>query len=213
MLFSSPEIKNYAMKKDNYISVSLEMVSVETKTMQKDTIVPKEEVQEVSQSKEIDIDDLFSDVWTKDVQVKKQEKKVDNKRLQLIQKKIKTKAQKSVKSAPANEQINDAQVSSDENKKSSSGDEVNEYLAKIQAIVYKHFYPPENSEGHTVKAVIELSALGRVLDFRILTYSSNTHLNEECNRIKSRLMGVLFPVNPDNKSFATIVNITSDINR
>ena len=35
-------------------------------------------------------------------------------------------------------------------------------------------------------------------------------INDECKKIKARLVGVLFPTNPDNKSFRTIVNITSD---
>jgi len=61
-----------------------------------------------------------------------------------------------------------------------------------------------------VKAVIELSAYGKVLDFRILTYSGNEALNQECDLIKDRLIGVLFPSNPQQKSFKTIVNITSD---
>jgi len=210
MLFSSTNITTYAMKKDNYVSVSLEMVATQKKTQIKEPSKPEEQPQEVPEAKNVDIGELFSDVWTKDVKIKKQQKKVENKRLELIKKKIKTSKNKSSVKQSSSEEKTNAEVNADKNQKSSSGDEVNEYLAKIQAIVYKHFYPPENSEGHTVKAVIELSPFGKVLDFRILAYSSNSHLNEECNRIKSRLIGVLFPVNPDKKSFTTIVNITSD---
>ena len=212
MLFSSSKIDAYALKKDNYISISLDVSAVQTKISKKAVVTPKEKIQSISEAKEVDIGDLFSDVWTKDIKIEKQEKKVDNKRLDLILKKIKTKDKNNVKSISENVQSNEADTSADENKKSSTGDEVNEYFAKIQAIVYKHFYPPKNSQGHTVKAVIELSAIGKVMDFRILTYSANAALNDECNKIKNRLSGVLFPVNPNNNSFSTIVNITSDIN-
>ena len=98
---------------------------------------------------------------------------------------------------------------SDKNAKASSGDEVNEYLAKINALVYQYFHPPENSQGHSVKALIEISAIGKVKDFRILNYSSNENLNIECEKIKSRLMSVVFPRNPQSKSSRTIVILTS----
>jgi len=71
-------------------------------------------------------------------------------------------------------------------KNTSSANEVNEYFAKIQALVYEYFEPPQNSQGYSVRAVIELSALGKFIDFRILDYSANIALNEECDKIKDR---------------------------
>lgn len=208
MMMSKTDIKAFALKKDNYISISLDLVPAPSKKIEKKISTVKKEVQSVEEVKEIDIGDLFSDVWTKDIKEKK--KKVDNKRLELIQKKIKK--SKKQTSQPISELVtnNDANVIDTQTKKNSSGDEVNEYLAKIQGIIYKYFKPPVNSGGNTVKIIIELSAIGKVLDFRILTYSSNRALNEECDKIKERLLGVLFPINPENKSLKTIVNITSD---
>ena len=214
MMFSSTKINTYALKKDNFISISLETVNIATKPQKKETIVPQKELQSVPEVKEVDIGNLFSDVWTKDVKIKKQKKKVtNNKILDLFKKKIKTKDKNN--NIPKSEKImkSESDLISDKAKKSSSGDEVNEYLAKIQAIVYKYFYPPNNSQGHTVKAIIELSAIGKVLDFRVLTYSSNQALNEECDKIQARLLGVLFPSNPQSQSSSTIVNITSDKNK
>ena len=212
MMFSSSKIDTFALTKDNYISISLETIPTPTKDTTKKTVAPKEEQQEVVEAKEVDIGDLFSDVWTKDIKITKKKKTVDNKRLALIQKKIKTKKKNSAVPLTKASSKNEADITSNENKKSSTGDEVNEYLAKIQAIVYKYFYPPDNSQGHTVKAVIELDALGKVLDFRILNYSSNQALNQECDKIKGRLLGVLFPLNPQGQSSSTIVNIISDKN-
>jgi len=214
MLFASVKSNTYALKKENYISVSLDVIPTPTKKIKKEVVIPKEEPQSVPEEKEVDIGDLFSDVWTKDVKIEKKKPKVfDNKRLELIKKKIKTKTKNSTTPISKNTTKSEAQTVADEDKKSSAGDEVNEYLAKIQAIVYKYFYPPNNSQGHTVKAIIELSAIGKVLDFRVLTYSSNQALNEECDKIQARLLGVLFPSNPQNQSSSTIVNITSDKNK
>ncbi len=209
MMLSSSPTKTFALKKDNFISISLETVPVASKQIKKSVVIEKKEQEVIEETKEVDIGDLFSDVWTKDITMKKKEK-TDNKRLELIQKKIKTSKKNTQKSISEVIQNIETDITDTTDKKSSTGDEVNEYLAKIQAIVYKHFRPPENSQGHTVKAMIELSAIGKVLDFRILTYSSNQALNKECDNIKDRLLGVLFPINPNNKSFNTIVNITSD---
>ena len=55
-------------------------------------------------------------------------------------------------------------------------------------------------QGNSVTAVIELSSIGKVIDFRILTYSDNEALNRECDNIKDRLDNVLFPENPSGRS-------------
>ena len=212
MMFSASKINTYALKKDDFISVSLEMVSVPMKKVNKEVIEIKEETV-AEEVKEVDIGNLFSDVWTKDITIeKKKPKKVDNKRLELIQKKIKTSKNNVAQKQEEIINNNEATVSDNKSQKNSTANEVNEYLPRIQAIVYKYFEPPANSQGHTVKALIELSAIGKVQDFRVLAYSSNQALNLECDKIKSRLSGVLFPENPEGVTSTTIVNITSDKN-
>lgn len=209
MLFSASKITSYALQKDKFISVSIEIPKTITKRAKK-SVTPTEESHVATKTKDVDIGNLFSKVWTKDVNKKQeQEKKFDNKRMLEIQKKIETKEDKKVESVLEKVNKIDADEKASEDNPTSTGKEVNEYLAKIQAIVYKHFFPPKNSEGNTVQAVIELSAIGKVLDFRILTYSSNQALNQEADRIKARLRGVIFPANPDNKRSSTIVNIIS----
>jgi protein TonB len=214
MAFINMKKPTFALKKDNYVSVSINFVQ---STPKKNKVVVKKEIEEQpitpevesTPQKKIQIDDLFSSVWTKDIKKIEKKKEQKNKRRLLdIEKKIKTlkKSQKStlskvVDTIDSNESLKP--------KKISTGDEVNEYLAKINAIVYNHFNPPANSEGNSVKARIDLSAMGKVLDFRILNYSSNTYLNEECDKIKARLKGVIFPLNPDNKRSVTLVILTS----
>jgi len=215
MIFSSNVNKSFALKKDTFISVSIQ-IPIETikqteisKTLSP-TIAPS--TPSPIKNSNIDIDDLFSDVWTKKISKKKLKKKeINNQRIKEIQKKIIIKKDKSKQTNTKN--ISDLFKSADKkNSKASTANEVNEYLAKIQAIVYNHFIPPANSQGFTVKAVIELSSFGKMLDFRIIRYSSNQALNKECDEIKDRLIGVLFPINPNNKSLIQQINITSDKN-
>nr|WP_321266038.1 TonB C-terminal domain-containing protein [uncultured Sulfurimonas sp.] len=207
-LFSKSNIDIYALKKDNYISISLDMPKVQKSTKQS-VITPTVE-QSVAEPSDVNIDDLFSDVWTKSIKKpKKKIEKVDNKRILEIGKKSKKIDKKNTKQLEQKVVDSSMMSDSDENQKTSTANEVNEYLAKIQALVYQNFAPPQNSQGYSVKAVIELSAIGKVMDFRILTYSQNSNLNNECDKIKDRLAGVLFPINPHNKSGSYIVMLTS----
>lgn len=201
MVSIASKINLFALNKDNFISISLNEIDVSSlqSTTQDSVIVEQQNIPK--EAKDIDIGDLFSDVWTKKIDIKKEIKKTDNKRLELIQKKIKRSEKKSVKELFENMQNENTIVSDMKSQKSSSSNEVNEYLAKIQATVYKYFRPPENSQGYSVVAVIELNALGKVLDFRILSYSANKALNTECDDLKQRLQDVLFPKNPHNESF------------
>lgn len=210
-LFAPADTKTYALEKGSFVSVSLDTPKVQTKKDNKKVVTPVKESKSVSEVKEVDVGDLFSSVPTQEiVKTKKVVEKKEEKRLQEPQKRPKPKTQNDVDSILQKINNLDAIVSDEESNPTSSGDEVNEYLAKIQALVYEQFYPPTNSEGNTVKVVIELSAIGKVIDFRILSYSSNQALNEECDRIKDRLKGIIFPINPKNKSGSTIINITSD---
>jgi len=208
-LFSKIDKNVFALKKDNYISISLDIPKIQT-TKNKSVVTPVKQQNSIVEPNDVNIDDLFSDVWTKSIKKpKKIKKKIDNKRLQDIQKKSKIIEKDTTK--PLEEKSDNSNIAdkSDDTQKVSTANEVNEYLAKIQALVYENFVPPQNSQGHTVKAVIELSAIGKVMDFRILTYSNNSSLNDECDKIKDRLMGVLFPANPQNKSGNYIIMLTS----
>jgi len=210
MMFKPSKIDTFALKKDNFISISLEIPKVQTKSVKKQekAAVIQESVEVPNEN--IDVNNLFSDVWTKKIVHKKEPKKeVNSKRLSEIQKKIKTTKKNEVKSMSQKVNNLDNVKTNSENANSSTADQVNEYLAKIQAIVYEHFHVPSNSEGNSVKTVIELNSLGKVIDFRILTYSANEALNSEADRIRERLKYIIFPKNPQNKSSRTIVILVS----
>ena len=195
LLFNSQTSKRYALKKDKFISISLLTSIVQTPKVQKQKI--QDPVEE-----NININNLFSDVWTKNIVHKKKTLQLkDSKRLFEIEKKIKTSSKNNVK--PISKELRK------QNKQNSTADEVNEYLAKIQAIVYQYFRVPVSSEGSSVKTVIELNALGKVLDFRVLNYSSNQALNAEADKMWERLMYITFPSNPKKTTSRTIVILIS----
>lgn len=219
--------KSYALQKDNFISVSLNTAKLEAPSEKKkiDTPVEKKEIKEVpieketqketvakTQKKEINFDNLFSQVKTKSTkETKEAVKEEQDKRVtQELSKKTAPSEVNKVESLSAKIEKIKSQNKSDKESKSSTGSEVNEYLAKIQALVYEHFSPPENTQGKVVKAVIELDAFGKVIDFRILNYSDSDALNSECDKIKERIKNLLFPKNPDNKSGVYIINLVSE---
>ena len=220
MLFTSSKNHIFALKKDDFISISIDLSHTDSKnksasvdkTLEAPTVQEEQAQERDTQAQDIDVGDLFNKVWTKEIKKEKvqEEKTVDTKRFQEIQKRIKKARTQETESLSKKIESLTSDEGSDSKKSSSSGNEVNEYRAKIQAIVYKHFHPPQNSQGNSVRAVIELSALGKMLDFRILNYSSNQLLNAESDRVKSRLMGVVFPINPENKSGNYIIILRSE---
>ena len=207
-IFSSSKLNVYALKKDTYISVSIEMPKTKPKRR---TNTKKASIQKVTndivEPKDVSIDDLFSDVWTKKIKkTDKKKKDINNKRLLEIQKKSKL-VDKDASKPALKKSDEKSVVEKDETHQISTANEVNEYRAKIQALVYENFHPPANSVGEMVVAYIKINALGKMLDFRIIKYSANDELNKECDNIKSRLSNVLFPINPENKTFKTKINL------
>lgn len=208
LLFSVSTTKKYGLKKDNYVSISLTTPVITKQSKQKKTTKSEPLIPEVNEpAKDIDVNDLFSDVWTQKIDPTTKPKEVNSKRIQEISKRVKTSKKNKVESLSEKVQSIENSTSTQEKQTSSSADEVNEYLAKIQAIVYDSFSPPRNSEGHLVKVVIEIDALGKMLDFRVLNYSSNDALNHEADNMKQRLANVIFPKNPDHQNFRAIINL------
>jgi len=223
----SDDEKSYALQKDDQISISINMANIQVNNVKKTIEQPvkqevekpivkeepkKEEAVVQTQKKEVNIDNLFSQVTTKDIKKddKKIEKEVDKRVAQELSKKS-TKAQENqVESLSSKIEKINSQVKSDKASKASTGSDVNEYRATIQALVYENFFPPENSQGKVAFAVIELDAFGKMIDFRILSYSGDSLFNSECDKIKSRLVNVLFPKNPDNKSGTYKIKLMSE---
>lgn len=209
MLFQVKDIKSYGYKKKNYISVSLDMPLDVHPVKKSKSTSSQIKSSTVSKSKNIDVNNLFSDVWTQKIDHKVEKKEVNSKRINEIQKQIKLK--ENAKVSPAQNSVKEKNDLQDESTQSasSSAEEVNEYLAKIQSIVYQHFIVPPNSQGNSVKTLIVLDPFGKLLDFRVLNYSSNQALNEEVDKMKERLKLVVFPVNPQNRVTKKVVILIS----
>jgi len=209
MLFQVQDIKSYALKKNNYISISLNTVPQVKATKKSQSTSYKIQSTTVSKTKNIDVNNLFSDVWTQKIDHKVEKKVVNSKRINEIQKQIKLKENNNISPIEKSTKEESDMQDNSQDIASSSADEVNEYLAKIQSIVYQHFNVPQNSQGNSVKTLIELDPFGKLLDFRVLNYSSNEALNREADKIKERLKVVVFPVNPENRVTKTVVILTS----
>jgi len=212
MLFQVKNIKSYGLKKENYISVSIATApTAKTRvTKQKSgTAATPVATMQKSVSKNIDVNNLFSDVWTQKISHKVKKREVNSKRISEIQKKIKLNKTLPISSPDKSLDAREYTKAKREQKSTSTANEVNEYLAKIQAIVYQYFHVPPNTEGNSVKTVIELDPFGKVLDFRVLNYSASEALNNEVDKIKQRLKNVVFPINPQGKSSKTIVVLIS----
>ena len=210
VLFSSQQIKSYALKKDSSITVSIVTQAVK-KEVEKKVEEKKETVLPQNNENSEDISSLFSNVWTKSIKPVKEIKQtnIDENKLLRLTKKVKSVNKNDVKSLKekvdnTNFAKADVQVKSDD---SSSGEEVNEFLAKIQAEIYNNFYPPQNTQGQSAKILIRLSESGEVLDFRILTYSGDEIFNAEVDRLKNRIEMLKFPANPDNKAGNYVITL------
>ncbi len=213
MLFNTTEIKSYGLEKKDFISVSIK--KIEKSKAKKTTSSVAEDITVPDQVEEnVNIDELFSDVWTKNIEkskkVKKDKPEVDNKRYNEIARKVKASKEKKVQSFSENIKKINSSEDSNQSSEVSSADEVNEYLAKIQAIIYEHFNPPSNTQGKSAKVIIELSAIGKMIDFRILRLSDSASFNKEVEKVKARLENVVFPKNPKNTNYMLTTNIISE---
>jgi len=209
MMFSLKEQNKYAFEKDKFISVSIELPKKKVEHKRKKSAsLAASKAPAKTVSPDVDVNELFSDVWTQKISHKKKKKR-DLKRLKDISKKLKTSELNRVDPLAKKIETLEEKASAENEQQRSTANEVNEYLAKIQAIVYQHFSVPPNSEGNSVKTVIELDPLGKMIDFRILNYSANEALNKEADKIKERLRNVVFPKNPQNRSSRTIVVLIS----
>lgn len=79
---------------------------------------------------------------------------------------------------------------------SSTGPVVNEYNAKIQGIIHSNFHPASGTEGFSARVRITLSPDGKLLAYRVISYSGNAIFNADVDFLKERLRQVGFPSHP-----------------
>ena len=218
-------IKTFALKKDNFISISLNNID----TSKVDTKKPKKKIQpkptinkKVKQAKKKEIkvekplkttpemkkspsvSNMFSQVQTKKLshRAKKPIKKIDTKRIASITKRIHTTKTTSKSEAVQKIEKLDLQEKITEvgGEAVSRAPEVDVFLAKVHSFVYSNFHPSAQSANNSAKVRIWLSKTGVMSEFKILASSSDTLLNSEIARLKERLLTLNFPIHPDNKA-------------
>ncbi|MEA2111885.1 MAG: TonB C-terminal domain-containing protein [Campylobacterota bacterium] len=225
ILLQQEKLKQFALKKDNYISVSIDTPLVNKKSVKKNLKQVKSKLQEKPKEKPADkpetkplvkpaekpkavnknISDLFASVKTQKISHKANKKPVYDKKL--LSKLSKKSVKKSVtqKSAAASA-LKKIEISSES---ASTSPDVNEYLAKIQAIIYEHFYPPMNSEGLSAIVTITFNSSGKITSYRVLNYSGNEMFNSEVDMLQARLKALTFAKHPEGKSESVKIILTS----
>lgn len=92
---------------------------------------------------------------------------------------------------------------------SSTGPAVNEYNAKIQGIIYANFHPANGTEGFTARVRISLSPDGKLLSYRVISYSGNAVFNAEVDWLKERLRQVGLPKHPQGEEAVFEIILTA----
>lgn len=81
----------------------------------------------------------------------------------------------------------------------STGPLVDKYYATIQAMVRSYFHPPAGTAGEVAKVRMNFNASGKLVSYRVISYSGNGTFNNEVDWLKDRLSSVRFPEHPDGK--------------
>ncbi|MDD5212012.1 MAG: TonB C-terminal domain-containing protein [Sulfuricurvum sp.] len=207
----------FAMKKSDVISVSLEDtparvsegISPSAPVVQK----PVKEVEKISVAlnpvKEIvpAIDDLFATVKT----AKSKPKPLDNSKqvseLNALEEKILT----TKRDTKFFDKVKTLELAKSGVKmvSSSTGPVVNEYNAKIQGIIYANFHPASGTEGFAARVRILLSPNGKLLSYRVISYSGNAAFNAEVDWLKERLRQVGLPQHPQGEEAVFEIILTA----
>ena len=194
----------------------VEKKPIEEKPVEQKPVEEKPVKESKSPEKTSDISSLFSKVSTKPAKEKKDNKAGSNKPVTQTKQSnsaTQSKSSSQAKTMSMTERLKQTTFSNAnvevQSEDSSSGEEVNEYLAKIQGQIYNNFFPPQNTQGQSAKVLIRLSADGKVLDFRILSYSGDDIFNAEVDRLKNRVENLVFPENPDHKDGNYIITLVA----
>ncbi len=223
IVLQQEKLKQFALKKDNYISVSINMEALNKKTYKKEKKKeikkkpqPKKEIKQ-EEPKPVAIEkpkpqkvipkvsDLFSTVKTEKIVPKKEKKpEIDKKLLSKLSKQTERKEVTDANAATS--MMKKIEITSES---ASTSPDVNEYLAKIQAIIYEQFYPPMNSAGESAVISIRLDRFGKLVSYKVLRYSGNDLFNSEVDRLESRLKRLTFAKHPEGKTESIKIILTS----
>jgi len=221
-LASSTKIEQFALTQSQYVSISLDMIppkkspsKVEQKVEEPMPVVEPTPVMEAqpqeNQPQSIpDISDLFSNVKAEKIPKKTDDSVKKLEALNKLEQQIKNRAQNTPQLAEKvkNTALVKPSITIVSNS-GSSGPLVNEYHAKIQALIYANYFPPSGTQGQKSRVRINLDASGRLTAYRVLSYSGNPAFNSEVDWLKDRLHNVVFPPHPDGKDTVLEIILTA----
>jgi len=212
-------VKQIQTASSDYISINLNTVPIAKPkkiTKSKQVKEPEEsttktlETIEMPKKVNTDLSSLFGEVKTKKLvkRNKTEKNKVDDKFLKKIQKRIKTKDTKVVKSNEASSLVKSLKLSKQHIKVvGDSSGVVDEYLAKIHAEIYGKFFPPGDSVGKTAKVRLEIDANGVLISFRVISYSNDELFNQAVDACLNALSQ--FASHPDHKAISLDIILTA----
>jgi periplasmic protein TonB len=218
VLVINDTIKSFALKKDNFIKISVDLTQVKPITKQKkqvqkkqETLENKEQNKEKPKPKPADLSSLFSNVAAQKIVHKKIEpkkQKIDTAQIQQIQKRIQTTKKRESTASKAIASLEISKSSDNSNTKSvSTAEQINEIAAKITEIIYSRFLVDTTMLGNVVTIRISVDQTGRLVSYRILRTSGSQSLNEEAVQLENRLLHVTFPVTKDYKPYSVNINL------
>ena len=221
VLFTHDRGKQFAFNQADFIAVSIEVPLHKASRQHTKTPAPiareKPAAEAPAPAPQVtqDVSSLFDNVWTQDLSAKKTVKKKaedTSKRLSALEKRIKT--TESTQSTQAADTVRSLKLARPSvavtGSAASAAAEVNEYYAKIQALIYDQFYPPANSEGNTAKVYLSLDGTGRLLSGKILVDSGNPFFDEEVEALMRRLEAAAFPAPPGGRALELQIILTAE---
>jgi outer membrane biosynthesis protein TonB len=222
MIIVDNTTKNFALKKDKYVKVSIDLTEnrpvkkqkKQIKKKQKE-IVKKEKIVEKPKKKAVakpaDFSSLFSNVKAQKIVHKKKKvkpKKIDTAQINQIQKRIKTTKKRESSISKTIESLEISKSADKKNTKTvSTASQINEIAAKITEIIYSRFIVDSTMLGNVVTIRISIDGYGRLTDYRILQTSASESLNKEALALKKRLLHVSFPKTKDYKAYSVKINL------
>lgn len=216
-IFSPTKIEQFALTQSQYLSVSIDIAPPQptaepTPDVQPhipDVIPPPpKEVQPKAEKPQNlpEISDLFSMVKPQKIQKKEDNSAKKLEAFAALEQQIANRTQNMPQLADKVKNTSLAKPSVEIiSKTGSSGPLVNEYHAKIQALIYGNYYPPSGSQGQSARIRIQIDASGKLRGYRVLAYSGNSAFNGEVDWLKDRLRNVMFPPHPEGKD--TVIEI------
>lgn len=207
----------FAMRKSDVISISLEdALTPVSKVMSPSVPVSQQSVNEVKrvpspstpmQEAIPEIDDLFATVKS----TKNKPKPMDNSKQMKELNALEEKVLATKRDSKLFDKVKTFELAKSGVKmvSSSTGPAVNEYNAKIQGIIYANFHPANGTEGFAARVRITLSPEGRLLSYRVISYSGNAVFNAEVDWLKERLRQVGLPQHPQGEEAVFEIILTA----